>query len=192
MTDESRRIAEEVNRRGTLLARIAEKLNQVLRELASIRTELQDRPTRSETVQRRRGSILLILFIIVSVAWITDVHIENCGPGGRTEPIVERFLEQAHEGSGFDIEELMKTARRPLSDHCDITWPVHTHESDPWPSTGNLIGLASYILIFGALYVWYRWPSRWSAEKQGRNAVTGNQPVPDHLRQIEEGEEGLL
>lgn len=104
---------------------------------------------RPEIDLRRRGAVIVLLLCMFSVIWIHDQHVENCSPGARVTRAVDWLLANP-AGPGIDAAERQRGFAEVYNQNdpiCEVTFPLHSHDGEPWPHVGNLIGIAIYSTI---------------------------------------------
>lgn len=97
------------------------------------------------TVQRRRRSAFWLAVAIVAAVQAHDQHIDRCGAGSSLDtPARQATVE--------------KVAEKDSAYHfmCDAAAPFHTHDGDPFPSSGNVAGWAFYSLAAAGGVLWVR------------------------------------
>lgn len=152
-------VAAEVNRRSTLLVRLLDTNKRILRKLSVINDKMADRPTRSEAAFQRRLGSLTLFVMIVTTAWITDWHVEDCGPGHRSEAIVSALL----DGDIQSQDDLRRIAEKPKPWPCGILYPIHSHSAtEDWPNDQNVVGLVLWIVVLTGSALWVLRPKQWA------------------------------
>lgn len=144
-------------------AAVTAAISELAEEVRALRADLDLRPTRNETVYRRRRMTALLGLGIILAIFLHDEHIERCAYDG-AGPVVEMFVDGVS-----DPAALRETARRvtPPPPVCGVTFPLHSHvPGEDWPNNRNLAGMALYIVLACATVIWMRAP------KPGR----GNNP----------------
>lgn len=152
-------------------------------EVRRLREELRARPTREEVERARKLAIVrmvvAILWIVSISAFVQDQHLESCGAGARAENIVDALA----AGEIQSPEDFNLAANRNLPGHCDVTAPLHSHDTTDWPTKGNVAGLAVYGALIVASAVLIR-PRKW----EGKVAAYGRPPAePELVLPHEEG-----
>lgn len=111
-------------------------------EVETLREDLEDTLTKSESESRRRGITVAFVGTTLGAVQITDTHVEQC----RISPIVHRF--QRDNGLSHTQEFF-----------CDVGFPTHNHgelkEIGHGLHTANYIGVLLYALIAIGFVSWW-------------------------------------
>jgi hypothetical protein len=162
VTDESRLTEEEW--RDSTMSRIDVNLQRIVTDLDRIKHDLDDRPRAHEVTRARRGSVLLMMLALLGAVFVLDEHVERCGPGHRSEYVLEALVTSASEGRRMTPEEFQRVVTEGTpSDWCGITFPLHTHDSEGWPQRQHALGFAIYAAAVLGGILWWRWPLRQEA-----------------------------
>lgn len=147
------------DRRAEALERLDKTNTLIVKELGAIRVNLTNRPTRAELNERRhtaaiRLCLAFLLLVFVAVQF-EDVHVEACGPGARSEVVLNAILSGRIGASGnITTADIRAVGGKGKSNFgCDSFFPTHTHGGGSWPSSWNLVGLLGYATI-GGLGTW--------------------------------------
>lgn len=168
-------MVQQVERRNSVLVRLAGGVEGLSREVAALRRDIDDRPTKEDVAQRRRRSLAVVVLLGASLIWGHDAHIEACSPGSQANSILEYATQRALREpppkkpmSPTQIRALVE--RTQPTDVCDLTFPLHAHGANgdgnhagtyPGGLTGwNVLGIAFYTFVGGILYLWQRGPRR--------------------------------
>lgn len=120
-------------------------------EVLGLRQDLSYRPTaRNVTFWRRLSVVLVLVLVLVSIQTV-DLHAEACGPGHRSEAIVDELV-AGHLHSREDLNRV--AAEHEPSGWCGFTFPTHVHDHKSWPRKQHLAGMAMYAIIV-ALGAWW-------------------------------------
>lgn len=157
-----------------LLNRLDRVSNEILSELRYLRTELSARPTRHEQTAKRRGAIFVIALGVYTAFQLFDSYISKCGPGAQAKDGIDYVARTGGTGD-FRIGELRRLLSDDVPQSCDMTMPFSAHAAvADWPTAYNLMGMGVYVLMFGMLYLWYKWPL-WTS----RQPTPPPPPMPD-------------
>ena len=146
-----------------MVDRLRESVNELSRQVRGLRAELHQRPTREEVGRQKRFAltrmVVFVLVVVLTAAFVQDQHLEGCGAGARAEDIIQALIAQEVSSQ----EEFAELANKHQPNHCDITYPLHTHDLEDWPTQGNIVGFVMYgVLLIAALTL--VWPRRWERE----------------------------
>lgn len=148
------------------LADTRDALRAVMQEITELRETMQtvylskqeveaQFPDRREVTRRRRLSLAILGTILFSFIQAHDVHVEECGPGARTERIIDTFLHEPDPPETLD-ERLRSVGSKPTSVVCDMSFPTHKHDELATNNGGQAVGFAIYGGVMLAVIVWYR------------------------------------
>lgn len=166
---------EKVAGHSRSLRDLEQATNLLLSELRVVRKALTQRPTRTEEAVKRRGAAMALAAFILLSMQVQDIHVEACGPGARSQAGISYTAKTSVEE--FDRSKMQRLLDSPVPGICDITSPLHSHDSDRfWPTGENLAGLLIYLLLGILGYVWYRVPL-WR-ERIGRHGDPADPPPP--------------
>ena len=156
-----------------LVAGLAVQVTAMNRNLVVLAEGLNTKPSRVESTYRRRLSLLLVIFLIFITVQTVDVHTENCGPGRRSEEIVDGILT-----GKIDSQEAFRevSSEATPSWFCGATFPTHTHDGQEWPEPQHMIGLLAYLAFFGSLAAWVFVPFFASKNENTINTETLEMP----------------
>lgn len=137
--------------RTEVMAHLQSSVDSLAEAVVSLRHDIGRRPTRRETEYKRRRAILAIAIAGAAAFFVSDQHVEICGPGARAEAVVDLFAADP----SATVSELRRAAKVDSPAWCDVTFPLHTHGSATWPTTRNYVGMTAYLLLIllGALWV---------------------------------------
>lgn len=150
-------------RHDTILTQLDRASLEILGELRFLRYEIATRPTRVEQTVRRRISLLLVAFGVYLAFQLNDLNSSICSAGAKARRGVDYVAHtKPQDFSNVHLQHLLN-ARVPRS--CDITFPVHAHNGDHWPTPDNLLGWGLFLALMFLLLLWSRvpiWQARWS------------------------------
>lgn len=150
-------------RHDTILTQLDRASLEILGELRFLRYEIATRPTRIEQTVRRRISLLLVAFGVYLAFQLNDLNSSICSAGAKARRGVDYVAHtKPKDFSNVHLQHLLN-ARVPRS--CDITFPVHAHNGDHWPTPDNLLGWGLFLALMFLLLLWSRvpiWQARWS------------------------------
>lgn len=159
MGNESQEDPKKLVERG-ILTELGDRLENVAALLAentaaqnSLRESLEDRPTREEVATRRRSVTIRIIiatfWIVVTGAFIVDVHTEQCAARG-----VIRIQQDLIAGKA-DLEDFRREAAIDPPKWCGVVFPIHSHRrTGHWPTENNVAGMMLYsTLAIGSVYL---------------------------------------
>ncbi len=121
------------------------------REATVPREELRLEKVR--TTHGRRQAVSTILLVVILTILGHDQHVEHCGPGARAEAAIQALVSGAERPA---IEEAARAAG--TSKLCDVTFPLHDHDSNGWPHEYNIVGFGLYAALAAGLFGWARTP----------------------------------
>lgn len=128
--------------RTVVVEALADEVTSLVTEVRGLRAALARRPPRREVERKRRLTALAVAVWSLLLIFVHDVHVEHCGPGSRTEAVVQAFL------NGEDDFERLRAASMPDSAFlCDLTFPLHSHDSPPREAAPAII---LGVVLYGA------------------------------------------
>lgn len=120
-----------------------------------MRSAIHARPLRSEVTGGRRIAVFGVVALIVAVTQITDAHTEACGPGHRSEAVVELIDRAISEQQPLEPGEISKAIENSTPGWvCGITYPTHAHDGHEWPEPQHIAGLLIYFFALLGLGLW--------------------------------------
>ena len=126
-------------------------------EIRALRQQMARRPTRRETVVYRRGATIALIALLVGTIFMHDVHVEWCGPGARADFVLERLTADDAPPSPVGRDYLIEWARDSIPHaFCDMTFPIHAHGGEQWPTWPNVAGILVLLAFVVALVTWWR------------------------------------
>ncbi len=142
-------IFDAITERNALLNQISSVLTENTRELQRTQALLDRRPPASELDFKRRRLLVGLLAALLLVIWAHDQHVEECGPGARSEHAIEALL----RGEPRDeVARALEGVDAPKA--CDVTFPLHDHDDNGWPAAFNALGLLAFLALFIGLAGW--------------------------------------
>ncbi len=142
-------IYDAILERNELLSQIAATIEVNTRELQRTQVLLDRRPPGSELDFKRRRLLVGLLAVVAMVIWAHDQHVEQCGPGARSQHAVEAQLR------GEPRDEVVRSVEGVGAPKlCDVTFPLHDHDGNGWPAAFNVLGLLAYLTLFLGLAGW--------------------------------------
>lgn len=161
--DDLRKVLEAFESRTAVVESLAHEVTSLVHEVRDLRGSVEARPDRLEIEGKRRRWVLTLIIVIVGVMFFTDHHTETCGPGARTERVVNAFL------SGETNPRVLRRLAEPsTSIVCDIAYPLHSHRNEPYPSNESLIGVLLYVVFFGGAAYWAIRPTLQAARERSQ------------------------
>ncbi len=142
-------ILDAILERNALLDRISSVLTENTRELQRTQVLLDHRPPASELDFKRHRLLVSLLAALLLMIWAHDQHVEECGPGARSEHAIEALL---REEPRDEVVRAVEGAGAPKL--CDVTFPLHDHDGNGWPAPFNVLGLLAYLALFVGLAGW--------------------------------------
>ena len=164
-------MVKQVERRNSVLVRLAGGVERLSHEVRDLRRDIEDRPTKQNVAARRRRSFAALLIYGVLIIWAHDEHVEACSPGSTALAVVEDLAARQNL-DGVTAKTLRDALSEQPTEWCDATFPLHHHgsglkDADPafelfgWePTQWNVIGFLGYGSVGGMLYLWARDPRR--------------------------------
>lgn len=168
-------VPDRLLRHDDILTTLDRSTQDILGELRFLRREIATRPTRTEQTVRRRISLLLIALGVYLAFQLNDFNSSICSAGAKARKGIDYVAHaQPKDFNGAHLQHLLNA---PVPKTCDITFPVHAHNGEHWPTVDNLIGWALCLLVILILLVWSQVPI-WTARWADHNDPTVPPPPP--------------
>ncbi len=144
--------------RNRLLSQLDSNVTILNKSVDSLRKRLSHRPTAAELAFKRRRVVAAMLCCMFTIIFVHDIHVENCGPGARAEASIDAVINAPpNREPGRTLEEVQKLInQQPPRPLCDLTFPLHGHDGERFPSPGALAGGMLYLIGAVVLYLWAR------------------------------------
>lgn len=159
-------VLEAFEARTVVVEALADEVSSLVAEVRSLRGAVAHRPPRREIERKRRLTALMVAIWSLVLIFVHDIHVEHCGPGSRTEAVVEAFL------AGEDDVADLRAQSIPVSPFlCDLTFPLHSHDSPPEQAAPAVIlGFILYGAAIGGGLWWATSPGRATRRNEAEEA----------------------